>query len=82
MTTTTTTQDITIINRTDGGVTAHRAGCRDIERETRGTHADHFEMGTFATQREVTECYNADFDEVEDGWYVIDFKPCVHLPAN
>lgn len=80
--TTTTTVDITIINRADGGVTAHRTGCRDIAREVKGTHADAFAMGEFASQREVTECYNADFDEVEDGWYSIDFKPCVTLPAE
>lgn len=82
---TTTAQLITIINRADGGVTAHRTGCRDIAREVKGTHADSFEMGEFASQREVFLCYNADFldeGQAEDEVYSIDFRPCCELPAE
>lgn len=67
--------EITIINKTDGSVRAHRAGCRDIAREARGNN-DSFVLGTFTSEDEVVTNYNADFDKDTDGWYDIDFAPC------
>lgn len=74
--------DITVINMSNGEVRAHRTGCRDIERESRGHNDNLGSFGEFASQDDLVADYNADFDKETDGWYDVDFAPCVSLPQS
>ena len=76
---------IEIINKTDGSVRAHAAGCRDIGRET--TRGEEHWTEEHATKRDAYLEYNADFiyeaDGDESNGYVIDFAPCCNaMPAG
>lgn len=69
---------ITVTNKADGSVRAHCTGCRDIARETKfGEETMNF--GDYDTKDEVIADYNADFDKDTDGWYDVDFAPCVTI---
>jgi hypothetical protein len=77
---------VTLINKTDGTVDGHKAGCADIKRGK--NHADTpwtFDVGT---KRDAFLEYNADFIDEADGdryaaTYAINWLPCAnHVPAD
>jgi hypothetical protein len=78
---------VTVITDAYGSVTAHKAGCRDVARETAPhKHADHY-TEEYASQRQVFLDYNADFIAEADGdeynCYEIRFLPCTEgLPKE
>jgi hypothetical protein len=79
---------ITLINKNDGSVEGHKAGCADIKRQG---HKDHARFGDAWTlevesKREAFLDYNADFldeGQAEDEVYQIRWLPCAnHVPAD
>lgn len=78
---------VTLINKSDGSVRAHAAGCRDIKRESKHFLDTVLPAEEYDTKREVFLDYNQDFIDEADGdesnSYSIDFAPCCNsLPEG
>lgn len=73
--------EITFVNTGGGAVQAHAAGCRDLDKVGKGNHDEIAYTASFATADEATADFNDDFDKETDGWYEIEFKPCVKFGA-
>jgi hypothetical protein len=81
------TYAIETLNRADGSVDGHRAGCRDIARIAKAERLDRSGSWKVTSKRQASLDYNADFIAEADGdeavGYVINWLPCAdHVPAT
>lgn len=75
---------VTVINRKDGSVSVHKAGCRDVARTMNQERpfAEEF-SSEFESKFAVWYDYNGDFLAEGSGAYDLDFLPCTEdLPAG
>jgi hypothetical protein len=78
---------VSLINRADGSVDGHRAGCADVARIVKKERTDAPWTFEVASKREAFLDYNDDFIAEADGdetnTYAINWLPCAdHVPAG
>jgi hypothetical protein len=78
---------VTLINKSDGSVEGHKAGCADIKRQGHNDHARFGDAWTLEVEskREAFLDYNADFldeGQAEDEVYQIRWLHCADLIPN
>lgn len=80
------TYDVTYVNEAKGGVSAHIAGCKDLDKVGKGNHDEEAGTVTVTSKHDAWLEYNSDFlaeDPSGENAWDIDWKNCAkHVPHH